>query len=246
MILDQILKKIDRLRENIEQSVLPTVSLLRVSNHLRLDWGFERDENFSDDYNEGATQPILIKGLSSDSHPINAKRLGSSNNKIITSLVDGFIRNNLLTKERLTETHRLIIRDGGTYRTTAVKTNTSSSQKFTFSKPENISDDIENLVRWYNSKKDNHQYHPLFLAAEFHYRLVITHPYNDGNGRLARIISSMILLRNKLPPPTFLSDERKLYINRLKNADTGDLEGWLQLVGEKVIVSQELLIKEMK
>lgn len=243
MTVTEILIKIDYLESLITKSKLPTLGLLRASNELRLDWGFERGYTFKDEYNEGATQAILVKGLSAESHAINSKRLGSSNNRIILSLAEGFISNNLLTSEKLDEIHTLIIENGGIYRTIDVAPTGGNKQNDLFSKPAEIHSETSNLITWYNTKKNDPEYHPLFLAAEFHYRLVKIHPYADGNGRLARIISSMIFLKSKIPPPIFLKEERHLYITRLKQADTGNLEGWLQLIGERVIRSQEILLK---
>ncbi len=54
-------------------------------------------------------------------------------------------------------------------------------------------DAMRRLVEWYNSDKDTH---PLVKSALFAYEFVSIHPFQDGNGRLSRLISTLLLLKN--------------------------------------------------
>ncbi len=54
---------------------------------------------------------------------------------------------------------------------------------------------MEQLFDWLNREKDN--IHPLILSAVFHYEFVFIHPYSDGNGRMARLWHSAILIKWK-------------------------------------------------
>jgi Fic family protein len=51
---------------------------------------------------------------------------------------------------------------------------------------------MKSLVEWINSKKNNDLAYPL-KAAIFHYQFATIHPYYDGNGRTARLITTLIL-----------------------------------------------------
>ena len=53
-------------------------------------------------------------------------------------------------------------------------------------------DAMRNLVNWYNEEKE---VHPLITTAAFTYEFLSVHPFQDGNGRLSRLISSMLLLK---------------------------------------------------
>ena len=53
-------------------------------------------------------------------------------------------------------------------------------------------DAMRNLVNWYNEEKE---VHPLITTAAFTYEFLSIHPFQDGNGRLSRLISSMLLLK---------------------------------------------------
>ncbi|MBI5620792.1 Fic family protein [Candidatus Gottesmanbacteria bacterium] len=63
------------------------------------------------------------------------------------------------------------------------------------------------------------------LLAWFQHGLVFIHPFQDYNGRIARMITILILLHLNLPPMELEAEttvDRKKYINAMQRADTGD------------------------
>ena len=67
-------------------------------------------------------------------------------------------------------------------------------------------------------------------SVRIHYRLVKIHPFPNGNGRHARLVSDIFLFNNNLTLPTWPTEEmikqtqiRKEYITALKQADKGDI-----------------------
>jgi Fic family protein len=97
------------------------------------------------------------------------------------------------------------------------------------------------LLNWYNSSKD--QLHPVQLAAEFHYRFVCIHPFDDSNERVARLIIYYILLKNNYPPVIIKSEDKESYLTALQKADTGDIESLIEYIEEQSIWSLELCLK---
>ncbi|HKU49737.1 MAG TPA: Fic family protein [Nitrososphaera sp.] len=61
---------------------------------------------------------------------------------------------------------------------------------------------------------------PIELAAHVHYYMAWIHPFDDGNGRMARLLMNLILLRNHYPFAIVKKIERKRYIDAL-DAVTG-------------------------
>ena len=74
---------------------------------------------------------------------------------------------------------------------------------------------MENLMRWLGgySAED-----PVIVASWFHHRFTQIHPYQDGNGRVIRALTTLILLRSDLLP---LVIDRDLRAHRLQQSDGG-------------------------
>lgn len=73
------------------------------------------------------------------------------------------------------------------------------------------------------------------LLAWFQHRFVFIHPFQDYNGRTARMLTVFILLKLNLPPLELQAEretDRKQYISALQNADEGDYSLLEQLVGQ--------------
>ena len=92
---------------------------------------------------------------------------------------------------------------------------------------------IASLLRWLNKEGNEN---PLLKAAIAHLWFVIIHPFDDGNGRLTRIITEMLLARAENTSLRFYSmssqiqKERKGYYNILERTTRGnlDISGWLE------------------
>jgi len=76
-------------------------------------------------------------------------------------------------------------------------------------------------------------YHPLRFAAEAHYRLVKIHPFQDGNGRLSRLLMNIILMRAGYPPTLIKLEDRQEYFESL-DYDTSFLSFIIKATAETV------------
>jgi Fic family protein len=55
---------------------------------------------------------------------------------------------------------------------------------------------MKELVEWYNAQANEEAQHPLLLVAVFVVVFLAIHPFKDGNGRLSRILTTLLLLRD--------------------------------------------------
>ncbi len=76
---------------------------------------------------------------------------------------------------------------------------------------------LEELMNWYAEKKVI--YHPVLLACLFHLRFITIHPFEDGNGRITRLISNQILFQNNSPMFDLDTRFRKSYYRALENSN---------------------------
>ncbi len=86
---------------------------------------------------------------------------------------------------------------------------------------------------------------PLFLA-ETHWRFLCIHPFDDGNGRTARLLANYALLRKNLLPIVIKSDDRDRYISALQNADVGRILPLTEFMLENASWSIDLGIRAAK
>lgn len=107
--------------------------------------------------------------------------------------------------------------------------------------PVHVESEIDNLLMWLSEYKDED---PILVAAWFHHRFTQIHPYQDGNGRVVRALTTLILLKADLLPLVLDRDLRIPYIESLENADRGDLSKLAQLFAslERTAILQALSV----
>lgn len=84
---------------------------------------------------------------------------------------------------------------------------------------------MKRLLVWLKNNKKNKR-HPLATASDFHQRFELIHPFEDGNGRIGRLLFNFTLLRSGYPPILFLYQNRQTYFNALSRADEGRKNKW--------------------
>ncbi len=88
--------------------------------------------------------------------------------------------------------------------------------------PEHVDSEMDNLIKLYNDAVEK-GVHPIINATWFHHAFTTIHPFQDGNGRVARLLSSLILIKNGFFPFTVLREEAKVkYIDALEEADNNE------------------------
>jgi len=73
---------------------------------------------------------------------------------------------------------------------------------------------LKDMAGWY--KKNKTKFKPLVLAAIMHNQFEYIHPFQDGNGRVGRLLLIFILLKNKYPPINITLEDRAEYYTTLQ------------------------------
>lgn len=123
----------------------------------------------------------------------------------------------------------------GVFRKTQVVVRSSLTGEVSFKPPMAVAVpfQIKDLIHFLNSDTD---IHPVLKSAIAHYELVRIHPYVDGNGRVARALSTLILfmegydIRRFFSLEEYFDSDAGAYYDALQSVSKrdGDLTGWLE------------------
>lgn len=86
--------------------------------------------------------------------------------------------------------------------------------------PEEVPRRMKELVQWL-ARSEVPDLHPVTVAAKAHVQFVSIHPFVDGNGRLARLLQNLLLMRRGFPPAIIRFEERQEYYQSLEQAHVG-------------------------
>lgn len=87
--------------------------------------------------------------------------------------------------------------------------------------PELTKEEMERLIQLYRDA--DAAYTPEVKSAWLHHRFTQIHPFQDGNGRVARALATLVFLREGLFPLVVRDSDRQEYIGALEQADSGEL-----------------------
>ena len=143
-------------------------------------------------------------------------------------LTQNFIRmlHHTLLREDYTEYRTLpngvqtsYIIHAGQYKTRPNSVITRYGDRFEYASPEETPALMSDLVDWYNDEEQKGELAPVELAALFHYRYIRIHPFEDGNGRIARLMVNYILSRHGWPMIVVRSRKKQEYLEALHQTD---------------------------
>lgn len=114
--------------------------------------------------------------------------------------------------------------------------------------PNQVPDAMERLVQDINDQLKivnitETDKHPLTIATYFHQQFLnVIHPFSDGNGRIGRIFTNLILLKNGYPPVFMKEVNREEYLKRFELSDN-NMDPMLDFMADRLIESLEEKLK---
>lgn len=94
--------------------------------------------------------------------------------------------------------------------------------------PEQTASEMDNLIS-FHKKHSGKKVSPVVEAAWLHHRFTQIHPFQDGNGRIARALASLVFIKDDWFPLTITRDKREDYIDALEAADNDNLMPLIEL-----------------
>jgi len=97
-----------------------------------------------------------------------------------------------------------------------------------YAPPEQVPSEIDRLIEYWN-ELDASRVHPIIKTAWFHHRFVQIHPFADGNGRVARALTLLVLEKHHFAPLVIDRWHREKYLRALDSANDGNLSELIDL-----------------
>ena len=254
---------LDHLRANLDAlRPLAPEQEARVLQKFRLEWNYNSNAIEGNSLTLGETRSLLLHGLTAAGKPMRDHLDIKGHNEAVVALEE-FVRSEYpLTEQFIREMHQLLLGEPyhnpaqaaggqptrklivpGRYKTSPNNVLTATGETFYFASPEETPGRMTDLMDWYRAEEAAPTLPPVALAAEFHYRFVRIHPFDDGNGRMARLLMNLILLRHGYPMTVIKAADRNRYLAALAEADAGEFEPFLDFIVENVEDSLRLMIR---
>ena len=208
--LSEILTKLRPL--NQEQEAI-------IMQKFRLDWNYNSNNLEGNSLTFGETKALILFGITAQGKPLKDHMEITGHNEAINWVIDVVKGDYDLTENFIRELHTLLLKESyevnaitpdgkptkrtikvGQYKTTPNHVQTKTGEIFRFATPEETPAKMHDLLEWYRAKSSEPDVNAIILAAEFHYRFIRIHPFDDGNGRTARILMNFILMKFGYPP----------------------------------------------
>lgn len=221
----------------------------RIRQALELEYTYESNRIEGNTLTLRETDLVINEGLTIGGKPLK-DHLEAINHRDALDYVRDIVQQRLDFSQRvLLDLHSLILRgidrdNAGRYRSVPVLIRGSQHLP---PQPYLVPVQMEALFRWYEAEAAT--LHPVVLAAELHERIVMIHPFIDGNGRTARLVMNLTLLRHGFPLAILKgdADSRLIYYNVLETAQTtGDKADFIRLVIDTVRTTLERLLNLMQ
>ena len=202
----------------------------RIMQKFRLDWNYHSNHLEGNSLTYGETKALILFGITAQGKPLKDHFETTGHNEAISLVIDVIKDERPLSENFIREIHKLILKedyeidaitpDGeatkktvrvGAYKSTPNHVKTATGEIFRFATPEETPAKMHDLMEWYTQTKSTEDFNPVLMAAEFHYKYIRIHPFDDGNGRTARILMNFILLQNGYPPVIVKTEDKEKY-----------------------------------
>jgi len=246
-------KQIDQMRP-IDEHLYAT-----IYERLKIEWTYHSNAIEGNTLTLGETLFFLRDRLTSEGRPLQDYLEAKNHAQAIDILYD-FVQNQQpITEHMIKELHALLMHGidftsakglngqiiqkkihAGQYKTQPNHVLTLSGNIHKYTDPLHVHDNIQALLSWYEQSANQH---PIERASEFHYRFVCIHPFDDGNGRLARLFMNLILMQCGYPPCIIKHEHRRQYLSALEIADTsGCTDTLIAFISKSLIATFEMIL----
>jgi len=238
-------KEVDDKKKEIDQKrPLSKHTIKSLRDNLLLTWTYNSNAIEGNTLTLSETKVVLEDGITIGGKTLK-EHLEVINHKEAILYVEEIVKNNEpLSEWQIKSIHRLILKGiddeyAGVYRKEKV---IISGAEHRPPEPIKLPGEMESLINWYSNEGQN--LHPVERAARLHTDFVKIHPFIDGNGRTARLLLNLELMKMGYPSVIIRNQDRARYYSSLDKAHTTrNYEDFILLVVESLNRSLELYLE---
>lgn len=255
--------EIDRLNAELNdlRPLLPHV-VGRLAQKLRIEWNYHSNAIEGNALTLDETRALILHGLTACDKPMRDHLDIEGHDDAVKAIEAAAGEDDALHQAFIRSLHKVLLKepyempaatpDGrramrpiavGQYKGMPNNVRMHTGEVHCFASPEDVQPMMGDLIDWCRTKEADGE-HPIVVAATFHYRFVQIHPFDDGNGRMARLLMNLILMRHGYTIAMVQRDGRDRYIAEIERTQaTGDLAGFIQYIAECCRYSLELHVR---
>lgn len=145
-----------------------------------------------------------------------------------------------ISQKEIIKLHEILVKDTGVSTGYKKLPNFLLGRMIKTTSPVHVEKEMQALISWYHQNSD---LHPLQRAALFHGKFERIHPFEDGNGRVGRLLINIILLNDGYPPLIIRKTQRVRYFHALDAFDHDHPENLYWFLIEKYKKTYDLFFK---
>jgi len=261
--MNPILGKLDELKASwLAAQPLKPNDEERLWKKLRLEWNYNSNHIEGNTLTYGETELLLFKDQKVGTHTnreyeemkahdlaIEHIRKLAKSDRVIGEIdvrdLNKIILKEPFWKEALTpegQNTRIQVIPGD-YKKFPNNVRTQTGEFFHFAAPAETEAKMRDLVEWLRKELATPTMHAVEMASRLHHDFVLIHPFDDGNGRVARLLVNYVLMRAGFPPLVIKSADKANYIAALRIADAGPMEALTDYLARQLEWSSNLALK---
>lgn len=231
-------KKLDQLRP------LPASVTNQLKKLFLVEWTYNSNAIEGNSLTLKETQMVLESGLTIKGKPLK-DHLEATNHQEAIFLVEKFVaKKEPLNLDLILNLQQMVLKsiedqEAGRLRRVDVRITGSSHECPPFERVPSL---MKQFVDWLKISRIN----IVDKATQAHFKLVDIHPFVDGNGRTARLLMNLILMRKGFPPAVILKIDRPKYYRLLEKGHFGEIKPFVNFVGQAVERSLNIYLELAK
>jgi Fic family protein len=244
MINKRLLSRLQEKKARLEAlRPLPAAAVQRLNEYLAIEWTYHSNAIEGNSLTLRETQLILEQGITIGGKSLREHFEVINHREAITMVESLAKKDEPVTPATVRQLHALVMariddENAGHYRQLPVRIAGSAHEPPpAWEVPARMSDWADWLA------DEENRLEPVNLAGIAHHRLVSIHPFLDGNGRTARLVMNLVLLRAGYPPAIIARANRTQYYRSLALADRGKDTPLANLVARAVERSLTLYLE---